>query len=184
MNTPSFGSARDLDRHVAELRASTPASMLDRVPELKGHWILKVHEGDIVKDDYGRILNPLVDVLDGYNLVTTVGKGTILDRLYALGSIGAVTKIGVGTDNTAAAVGNTTLTAVDYGPAAFDSLPTRASLVVTSQQTYSTAQGNITWAEIAEFTAANAMLNRIAPIGPYTKTSANSIIAVLQLTQS
>ncbi len=176
-----FGSQRDMDAAIADARASLPR---DVIPDMKGHWTLKVYEGDVVKDDYGRIVNPLVDELDGYNLVTTAGKGTILDRLYALGGIGAVTKMGVGTSNTAAAVGDTSLTAVDYGPAAFDATPTRASLVVTSLQTWSTSQGNITWAELGEFTAANVILNRIAPIGPYTKTSANAILVSLALTQS
>lgn len=151
---------------------------------MKGHWTLNVFEGDVVKDNYGRILNPKVDCLDGYNLVTTAGKGTILDRLYGLGAIGAVTKMGVGTSNTAAAIGDTSLTAVDYGPAAFDGTPSRASLVVTSTQTWSTSQGNIVWAELGEFTAANVLLNRIAPIGPYTKTSSVSILVSLALTQS
>lgn len=170
-----------MDAAIAEARRDLPH---DAIPSMKGHWVLKVFEGDIVKDSSGRILNPLVDELDGYNLVTTVGKGTILDRLYGLSSIGAVTKMGVGTSNTAAAVGDTALTAVDYGPAAFDSTPTRSSLTVTSLQTWSTSQGNITWAELGSFTAANALLNRLAPIGPYTKTSANAIQVSLALTQS
>lgn len=189
----NFASQADLDRAIANWRRHTPlhkgtAGVLiaerDAVPSLKGHWILNVFDGDIERDAYGLVRNRLVDQLDGYNLVTTNGKGTILDRLYGLGGIGAVTKMGVGTDNTAAAVGNSSLTAVDYGPAAFDSTPTRSSLVVTSLQTWSTSQGNITWAELGSFTAANVLLNRIAPIGPYTKTSANAIIASLALTQA
>lgn len=176
-----FGSQRDMDAAIADARASLPR---DSIPDLKGHWVLKVYEGDVVKDDYGRIRNRLVDELDGYNLVTTSGKGIILDRLYGLSAVGVVAKMGVGTDNTAAAAGNTSLTAVDYGPAAFDATPTRSSLVVTSLQTWSTSQGNIAWAELGSFTAANGMLNRIAPIGPYTKTSANAILVSLALTQS
>lgn len=176
-----FASKRDMDNAIREARSNFAS---DAIPGLKGHWTLRVYEGDIVKDDQGRVRNPLVDELDGYNLVTTVGKGIILDRLYGLSSVGAITKMGVGTSNTAAAIGDTSLTAVDYGPAAFDSTPTRSSLVVTSLQTWSTSQGNIAWAELGSFTAANALLNRLAPIGPYTKTSANSIQVSLALTQS
>lgn len=177
----SFGSQRDLTR---ALNSARNGGAVDLIAPMTGHWILRAYEGDVVRDDYGRVRNPLVDELDGYNLVTTSGKGIILDRLYGLSSILAVVKMGVGTSNTAAAVGNTSLTAVDYGPAAFDGTPTRASLVVTSQQTWSTSQGNITWAELGEFTAANSMLNRIAPIGPYTKDNTVSIVVFLQLTQS
>lgn len=179
-----FSSRRELDRAVADLKASMPGRLGDTLVAPKGHWVLRAFEGDIVKDDYGRILNRKVDELDGYNLVTTSGKGIILDRLYGLSSILAVVKMGVGTSNTAAAVGNTSLTAADYGPAAFDSTPTRSTLTVTSLQTWSTSQGNITWAELGEFTAANSMLNRIAPIGPYTKDSSVSILVSLALTQS
>lgn len=178
-----FGSERMLDAAVADLRRNSPPAVRELLAPMKGHWTMQVYEGDVVKDDYGRVTNPLVDELDGYNLVTTSGKGIILDRLYGLSAIGAVTKMGVGTSNTAAAIGNTSLTAVDYGPAAFDGTPTRSSLVVTSIQTWSTSQGNIAWAELGEFTAANSMLNRLAPVGPYTKDNTVAITVTLQLTQ-
>lgn len=185
MDDTGFGSQHALDAAITDLRRNTPpAVQRDAIPSLKGHWTMHVWDGDVEYDANGLIRNRLVDTLDGYNLVTTAGKGTILDRLYGLSTILAVAKMGVGTSNTAAAVGDTSLTAVDYGPAAFDSTPTRSGLVVTSIQTWTTAQGNITWAELGEFTAANVMLNRIAPIGPYTKTSANAITVTLQLTQA
>lgn len=180
-----FESKLEMDKAVADFRRNaSPTAVLEHLPPLEGHWILDVWEGDVVKDDYGRVLNRKVAQLDGYNLVTTSGKGIILDRLYGLSAIGVVAKMGVGTSNTAAAVGNTSLTAVDYGPAAFDGTPVRSSLAVTSIQTWSTAQGNIAWAELGEFTAANGMLNRIAPIGPYTKDNTVSITVTLVLTQS
>ncbi len=132
-------------------------------------------------------LNTLLDTLEGDNLVTTSGKGIILDRLYNMpGSpTGAVTKMGVGTSSTAAAVGDTSLTGVNYSAAAaFDALPTRSGLVATSIQTFLTTDANFAWAELGEFNAANTMLNRIAPIGPFTKSSAVSIVVTVQLTQS
>lgn len=128
--------------------------------------------------------NKLLQTIEGDNLVTTSGKGLILDRLYALSAVGQVTKTGVGTSNTAAAVGDTALTAVSYGAAAaFDSTPTRAGLVVTSIQTFLTTDANFAWAELGLFNAANVMLNRIAPVGPFTKSSAVSIVVTVQLTQ-
>ena len=43
------------------------------------------------------------------NLVTTVGKGVIADRMKASPALGAMSHMAVGTNNTAPAVGDTTL---------------------------------------------------------------------------
>lgn len=151
------------------------------MPDLKGHWRLDVYRGDVERDESGRVLNELVEVIEGENLVTTSGKGLLLDRLYGLASVGAMTQMGVGTSNTAAAVGDTSLTGQVLQ--AFDSTPTRAGLVVTSVATFGTGTANIVWAELGSFNATPTMLNRIAPIGPFTKTSAVSIVVTLTLTQ-
>lgn len=129
----------------------------------------------------GRILNRKVGEFGGDNLVVTVGKQMIMDRLYGLSAVGAMTRLGVGTSNTAAAVGNTALTGGVF--VAFDSTPTRSSLTVTSQATFGTGTANITWAEMGSDNG-TTLLSRIAPIGPFTKTSAVSIIVVYQLTQA
>lgn len=148
---------------------------------LMGHWVLDVYEGDIIKDDDGNILNKQVDRLEGNNLIVTVGKQMIMDRLFGLSSVGAMSRIGVGTSNTAAAVGNTALTGGVF--VAYDSTPTRSSLTVTCVATFGTATANIVWAELA-MDNGTTMLNRIAPIGPFTKTSAVSIVVTVTITQA
>lgn len=153
----------------------------DDAPSLVGHWILDVYEGDVVRDDAGNITNRQVDRLEGTNLITTGGKGMIMDRLYGLSAVGAMTRTGVGTSNTAAAVGNTSLTGGVF--VAFDATPTRASLTVTSITTFGTGTANITWAELA-LDNGTTLLNRIAPIGPFTKTSSVSIVVTVAVTQT
>lgn len=184
-------------------------SYSDTIPQLKGHWKLEVYEGDIKyghlpvgkhlanacylveaylkktlprKRHRGTILNKLIRIIEGDNLVTTSGKGVILDMLFGLGTTTKVSQMGVGTSNTAAAVGDTTLTGQVLQ--VYDALPTRAGLVVTAIATYGTAAANIAWAELASFNSVPTMLNRIAPIGPFTKTSAVSIVVTQTLTQS
>lgn len=153
----------------------------DAVPLFKGHYRADVYEGDIIRDRKGRVINKHLDRFEGKNLVTTVGKGLIMDRLYGLSAVGAMTRLGVGTSNTAAAVGNTTLTGGVF--VAFDSTPIRSSLTVTSQATFGTGTANITWAEMGSDNS-TTLLSRIAPIGPFTKTSAVSIIVIYALTQA
>lgn len=148
---------------------------------LIGKYKAEVYEGEIIRDRRGRIVNKLLEVFGGKNLVVTVGKGMILDRLYGLGAVGAMTRLGVGTSNTAAAVTDTTLTGGVFQ--VFDALPTRAALVVTSVTTFGTGTANITWAEMGSDNG-TTLLSRIAPIGPFTKTAAVSIALTYQLTQA
>lgn len=148
---------------------------------LVGHWTLDVYAGDIVRDDAGNILNEHVDRLEGHNLITTVGKQMIMDRLFGLSGVGAMTRIGVGTSATAAAVGNTSLTGGVFK--AFDSTPTRSSLTVTSVATFGTGDANISWNELG-MDNGTTLLNRIAPIGPFNKTSAVSIVVTVTVTQA
>ena len=147
----------------------------------KGHWKLDVYNGDITKDEQGNILNKLVETIEGENLITTVGKQMIMDRLYGLSAIGAMTRTGVGTSNVAAAVGDTALTGSTF--VAFDATATRSGLVVTSVTTFGTAVANIVWAELG-LDNGTILLNRIAPIGPITKTSALSIVVTVTITQA
>lgn len=123
--------------------------------------------------------------------MTTNGKALVLDRTFGLASAAAVTHMGVGTDSTAYAVGQAQLNPSVAGSVflqAFDALPTRTGLVVTTQTTYGTAVANFAWAEIGQFAGAtngtSPLLDRIAPIGPFTKSAAVSIVAVMQLTQA
>lgn len=205
-------------------------------PGLKGHWKFEVYEGDIVRErlslaqrfdnrlalvearvlgrplnrwHHGRILNPLVEILEGDftplrevadiraalegdNLVTTAGKSLLLDRLYAnAGFGGAVNSMGTGTEATAAAIGDTKLNPAGGGTVfiqAFDAAATRAGLIETSICTFTTAQANFNWQELGEFNGTtngtSTLFNRIAPIGPFNKTSAVSIVVTVTVTQS
>lgn len=156
--------------------------LADETVGLHGHWTLDVYRGDI-ECDAGKIVNERVKTIEGDNLVTASGKGLLLDRLFSTaGSGAAVTQMGVGTSNTAAAVGDTTLTGLVLQT--FDSTPTRSGLSVTCVATYGTATANIVWAELGMFNATPTMLNRIAPIGPFTKSSATSIVVTCVVSQS
>lgn len=158
-----------------------PLSRQQKDENLHERWLAKLHKRLPAFQHQGEVLNRCVDGFGGDNLVVTVGKQLIMDRLYGLSAVGAMTRLGVGTLNTAAAVGNTALTGGVF--VAFDSTPTRSSLTVTSQATFSTGTANITWAEMGSDNG-TTLLSRIAPIGPFTKTSAVSIIVVYQLVQA
>lgn len=160
----------------------------DHQPKVKGHYKLEAYLGDIRKDKNGRILNERAVIpewgthtYEGDNLVVTVGKQMILDRLFGLSAVGAMTRLGVGTSNTAAAIGDTSLTGGVF--VAFDSTPIRTSLTVAAISTFGTGTANIVWAEMGADNG-TTLLARIAPIGPFTKTSAVSIVVTYSLTQS
>ncbi len=129
----------------------------------------------------GEVLSKKVWEVEQNNLVVTVGKQMIEDRLYALSAVGAVTRMGVGTSNTAAAVGNTSLTGGVFK--VFDATPIRTSLTVRSITTYGTGEANITWAEMGQDNS-TTLLSRVAPIGPFTKTTVVSIVLTYDLTQA
>lgn len=147
----------------------------DKNETLKGHWILDVYKGDIQTPEF------FSHRIEGDNLITTSGKGVIMDRLFGLSSVGAITRIGVGTSSTTASVGDTSLTGGVYVP--YDSTPTRSGLVVTCIATFGTAVGNINWQEMA-MDNGTTLLNRMAAIGPYNKTSAVSIVVTVNITQN
>lgn len=142
---------------------------------LKGHWKLEVYNGDEQTPEN------LLEIIEGENLITTVGKQMIMDRLFGLSAVGAMTRIGVGTSSTAAAVGNTSLTGGVFK--VFDSAATRSGLAITCEATFGTGEANISWNELGADNG-TTLLNRIAPIGPFNKTSAVSIAVTLTITQS
>lgn len=153
----------------------------DSNSKLIGEYKAEIYDGDIILDRHGKPINKKLDEFSGKNLITTVGKGVIMDRLYGLSGVGAMTRLGVGTSNTAAAVGDTALTGGVF--VAFDATPIRSSLTVTSISTFGTGTANITWAEMGSDNG-TTLLSRIAPIGPFTKTSAVSIVLTYALTQA
>lgn len=130
----------------------------------------------------------IIKTLREDNIITTAGKGLLLDRLFALASAVAVTSIGVGASATAAVIGDTQLGTTPTIIAQDATFPSRSSLVVTSQGTFGTGSANISWNECGLFNGTvngtSVMLDRIAPIGPFTKTSAVSIVLQITVTQS
>jgi len=185
----------------------------DTLVRPKGHWKFEVYDGDVERAPLtaeerldnlvvagfgsilpmhaGKIISKPIDSYEGDNLITTNGKGLILDRLFALGTPpGAITAMGVGNSAVAAAVGDTQLAGATPAPdlRLFDALPTRSGLVVTAVRTYATTEGNMNWQEIGLFNGTvngtAILFNRIAPIGPFNKTSAVSIVSTVTITQS
>lgn len=142
--------------------------------KLTGHWKLDVYKGNIQNEDTH------LETIEGYNLITTVGKTMMLDRLFGLSSVPAMTRIGVGTSGTAAAVGNTALTGSFFK--AFDGTPTRSGSVVTCVTTFGTGDANLNWQELG-MDNGTTLLNRIAPIGSFNKTAAVSIVVTVTITQ-
>jgi hypothetical protein len=125
------------------------------------------------------------------NLTVTVGKNKILDRLFGLSSATAITSLGVGTDSTAAAVGQTQLNPTVSGSVylqAFDAGTSRSAETVSAQATIGTANGNFTIAEGAMFdgttNGTSIMLNRVVYGTSFTKSSSVSLVASWQYTQS
>lgn len=165
----------------------------------KGHWDFDVYEGDVrtILNEEGKIdrvetldgdLAKLVDHFEGDNIIVTTGKQLLLDRLFATtGMPGAISAMGVGASATAAAVGDTQLNTTPT-ILAFDSTPTRSGLVVTCIRTFTTTEANINWQELGLFNGTvngtSIMLNRIAPIGPFNKTSSVSIVVTVTITQA
>lgn len=193
----------------------------DRVPVLRGHWAFDIFEGDPVRAPItaaqeadnevfrrfcesegqvylpihvGEILSTPIDHIEGENIVTTAGKGLLLDRLFAIpGTVpAALTHMGVGNSATAAAVGNTQLLGATPAPflKVFDALPTRSGLVVSAVTTFATTDtgSDQNWQELGLFNGGvngtAVLFNRIAPIGPFNKTSAVSIVVTVTITQS
>jgi hypothetical protein len=177
----------------------------------KGLWHLDIHEGEVERrpltpeqvrenalfaelhpnEPYplhaGEIVSRPIDTYEGDNLVVTNGKGLLLDMLFGLASATKVNSMGVGATATAAVVGDTQIGSTPT-ILAFDALPTRSALVVTCITTFGTAQANISWNELGMFNGTvngtSTMFNHIAPIGPFAKTSAVSIVVTVQITQS
>jgi hypothetical protein len=158
----------------------------ETIPPIKGFWTVDAYQGDIVKDKNGNITNQLVEHIEGNNIVTTTGKALYLDRLFGLGSAIAVSAMGVGATDTPALVSDTQLGTTPT-ILTFDLLPSRSGLSVTATRTFATGEANIVWAELALFNGtvngSSVMFNRIAPIGPFTKTSALSLVVSVQITQ-
>lgn len=156
-----------------------------------GRFSFAAYEGEIERDSEGRILNRQVFQSPVYNnIVTTTGKQLVMDRLFGLGGAAAVASVGVGTDSTAAAVGQTQLNPSVAGSVIIqtaDAGTARSGLTVTIASTFATGVANFTWNETGLFNGnvngTSVMYNRLI-IGPFTKSSAVSIVAQQQITQA
>lgn len=159
------------------------AIILERVEKIYGRWTATVYDGDKEWNDCGRCITPVLATFSRENLITTVGKQLILDRIFGLSAVIAIAGTAVGTSATAAAIGDTAITGAVYKN--FASTPTRASLVVTALTSYTTAEANINIQEAGLLTAAaGTLLNRVAPFLSFTKTSAVALDITTTLTQS
>ena len=149
------------------------------------------YEGDITKNDKGEITNRKVYESPVYkNIIVNTGKNLTLDRLFGLSSAVAITSVGVGTDSTAAAVGQTQLNPTVSGSVFIqtaDGGTSRTGQVVTITSTFGTGVANFTWNEAGLFNGnsngSSVMFNRVI-IGPFSKSSAVSIVYQTTVTQS
>ncbi len=151
-----------------------------------------VYDGDIEKDANGKIINPIIYIQPPVkNMIVNTGKNLALDRLFALsGPPASISSVGVGTDSTAAAVDQTQLNPSVAGSVliqAVDGGTSRTGQVVTIQSTFGTGVANFIWNEAGLFNGTingtSIMFNRVI-IGPFTKTSAVSIVYITTVTQS
>lgn len=157
--------------------------MIDTNLTLTGVWTFTAYDGDKIHDKFGQVRNPIVWQQTKTNLITTAGKGLILDRLFGLSSVIALAGTAVGTAATAAAVGDTAITNPAYK--AFASTPTRSGLTVTAVTSYLTSEANINIQEAGLLTASGGTLfNHLAPIGPFNKTTAVSLDITTSISQS
>lgn len=155
----------------------------DTAPPLIGEWTFTAYEGNKILDALGNVLNRVIWQQTATNLIVTTGKGLMLDRLFGLSAATYITGLAVGTSATAAAVGDTAITSPAFK--AFASTPTRSGLVVTAVTSFTTAEANINIQEAGLLTASGGTLfNRLAPIGPFNKTSAVALDVTVQITQS
>lgn len=163
------------------------AILLERIERFHGMWTATIYDGDKEYNSHGRCITPVLIEVTRTNLITTVGKQLVLDRLFGLSSVIALAGTQVGTSATAAAVGDTTITGAAANFKAFASTPVRSSLTVTAITSYTTAEANIAIAEAGLLTAASGtgiLFNRVAPFLSFTKTSAVALDITSAITQA
>lgn len=94
----------------------------------------------------------LKDSVESTNLILTVGKNMIADRLLASPSLGVPTHMGVGTSGTAPAAGDTTITGEDRNAL---TSKTRATNVVTYVGDWAAGEATATLQEAGLWDAAS-----------------------------
>jgi hypothetical protein len=157
----------------------------ETIEPLLGIWKATVYDGDKEWNEHGRCITPVLFEHTQANLITTVGKQLLLDRVFGLSSTIALAGTVLGANATAAAVGDTYATFTTPAYKAFASTPFRSSLTVTALTSYLTSEANIAIAEAALSTAASGtILNRVAPFLSFTKTSAVALDITTTITQT
>jgi hypothetical protein len=161
-----------------------------------GRHHFAVYSGDIVLglDPLTGLLVPQNDLVYETPVVTNLivdnGKQRYLDRLMA-STVAAFATIGVGTDSTAAASGQTKLNPSVAGSVLLQAcdatFPSRSGFVGTWKSTFGTGVANFQWNEAGIFNGTtngtSDMFNRVI-IGPFTKSSSVSIAYTTTVTQS
>jgi hypothetical protein len=124
--------------------------MLDELLTITGRVTLEL------LDEYGR----LKDFREIDNLVTTVGKGLIANRMLVTPTIGAISHLGVGTGATAPAVGDTTMVAEIWRKALVSATVAGAVMTYTGQFAPGEGTGALQEAGLFNASAAGTMLAR------------------------
>lgn len=155
------------------------------IERIYGRYTATVYDGEKEFNDCGRCITPVLFEVVKENLITTVGKQLVLDRLFNLSSAIELRGTSVGTAATAAAIGDTTITNGAANYKAFASLPVRSGLTVTAITSYLTSEANIAIAEAGLLTAsAGVLFNHVAPFLSFTKTSAVALDITSAITQA
>lgn len=141
---------------------------------LKGHWTFDMYEGEVLTPEF------FIRRVDGYNLITTVGKAWLMGRMVN-NTASALTRIGVGTSATAATIGDTTLTGSAF--VVFDSTPTLAGLTMSFVATFGPSVANFAWNEVG-MDNGTTLFNRMALTGPITKSATMTIVVGVGITQA
>lgn len=164
----------------------------ENVKEFKAIHQFVAYQGELEYDKDGSVLNEVVYESDPIeNIIVTSGKNLVLDRLFGLsGPPAAIGSVGVGTDSTAASVGQTQLNPSVAGTVLIktaDAGTSRTGQVVTIKATFGTGEANFNWNEAGLFNGnvngTSIMLNRVV-IGPFNKTVEVSIIYTTTITQN
>lgn len=118
------------------------------------------------------------------NLVTTVGKTAIADRLgLSSPTIAAMTHMAIGTTNTAAAVGDTTLAAEAARVALTSSTPSTNTVVYVATFPAGTGTGSIVEAGLLNAGSAGTLLCR-SVFATITKAASDSLTITWTVTVS
>jgi hypothetical protein len=163
----------------------------EQTKDMIGLHQFTAYEGDVWYRPDGSIGNKVAYESPVYkNIIVNNGKNLALDRLFGLASAVAISSVGVGTDSTAAAVGQTQLNPTVAGTVLIqtaDAGTARSAQTVTITSTFGTGVANFTWNEAGLFNGntngTSTMFNRVV-IGPFAKTSAVSIVYQTTVTQS